>query len=138
MTQPEFDALIASLNDHADSIVARKRPDYTRENVDVLANFKETAEMAGITPLQCWMVHFYKQFSAIARAVKNPESTPSEPLKDRFADMWNYLQLGWALLREDRRSHELICIKCGHILRNGEVGRTDGLNVYCKACYENK
>lgn len=100
MTQQEFDKTIEQLNNLADGIVARKRPDYTRENTDVLANFKESASMAGITPLQAWMVHMHKQFSALSRYVKNPTCNPSEPITDRFADLRNYLQLGYAIYEE--------------------------------------
>jgi len=101
MTQTIFNTYINDLNSFADSIVAAKRPDYTRENTDVLSNFKETAAFCGITPLQAWLVHFYKQFSAVARFVKNPDATPSESLDSRFADMRNYLQLGYAILKEE-------------------------------------
>lgn len=100
MTQNIFDQHIEQLNDLADSIVSAKRPDYTRENPDILANFKETADFCGITPMQAWGVHFFKQFSAVMRMVKNPDGTPSESLDSRFADLRNYLQLGYAIYKE--------------------------------------
>lgn len=100
MTTKEFDEIILNLNNRADAIVSAKRPDYTQESSDVLANFKEAALAAGISPLQVWLVHFHKQYSAVARYVKNPDCTPSEPLTDRFADLRNYLQLGYALLND--------------------------------------
>lgn len=102
MNQNIFDSLANELNSHADLIIAAKRPDYTRENTDVLANFKETADFCGITPLQAWLVHFYKQFSAVARYVKTPTATPSESIDSRFADLRNYLQLGYALHKEEQ------------------------------------
>ena len=100
MTQTEFDSLVAYLNDHANRIVAAKRPDYTQESDDVLQNFKDAAAQAGITPLQVWLVHFHKQYSAVARFAKNPSCSPSEPIINRFADLRNYLQLGFALYTE--------------------------------------
>ncbi len=104
MTQTEFDQRIQQLNDFADDIILVKRPDYTRDNTDVLSNFKEAADFCGITPMQVWGVHFFKQFSAVMRMVKNPDGTPSESLDSRFADLRNYLQLGYALHKETTRT----------------------------------
>lgn len=100
MNSTEFNKVVKQLNDTADTIVSQKRPDYTRQSSDVLNNFKEAAEMAGITPLQAWMVHFQKQFSAISRFVANDDCQPSEPIESRFADLRNYLHLGYALFLE--------------------------------------
>jgi hypothetical protein len=100
MTLEEFDKVAASLNDLADQIVVKKRPDYTQQDTDVLANFKRAAHDAGITPLQAWLVHFQKQYSAVARYVANPTCEPSESITSRFADLRNYLQLGFALYNE--------------------------------------
>lgn len=99
-----FEDTIQILNDHADKIVAKKRPDYTQESVDVLANFKNAAQEAGITPMQAWLVHFHKQYSAVARYVKHPNADVSEPMIDRFADLRNYLQLGFALMRDESKA----------------------------------
>lgn len=106
MTQVTFDKLVKILDNHADKIIERKRPDYTQENEDVLHNFKRAAEEAGITPLQVWLVHFHKQYSAVARFMKNPSAQASEPTVDRFADLRNYLQLGYALLAEHEGAQE--------------------------------
>lgn len=100
MNAEDFNKLVKQLEATADGIVAAKRPDYTQESQDVLQNFKDAAILAGITPLQAWMVHFQKQFSAIARYIKNPSCNPSESIESRFADMRNYLHLGYALVRE--------------------------------------
>lgn len=100
MTQTEFDQTTDGLTRHADSIIDAKRCDYTEQNVDVLHNFKASAVAAGITPLQAWLVHWHKQSSAVSRFIKNPSIPPSEPMLSRFADLRNYLQLGYALMVE--------------------------------------
>lgn len=101
MNLTEFDKVVKHLDKIADEIVAAKRPDYMQESADVLQNFKDAAAEAGITPLQAWSVHFHKQRSAISRYIKNPTCRPSEPIELRFADLRNYLQLGYALHLED-------------------------------------
>ena len=100
MNAEQFDKLRKELADLSESIAAAKSPDYTQGNVDVLANFKKAAEEAGITPLQSWLVHFHKHYSAILRAAKNTSATPSEPVICRFADLRNYLDLGLALFAD--------------------------------------
>lgn len=105
MTQQEFDETVGSMHQYAADIVRQKRPDYTQESSDVLANFLTAAHDAGITPLQAWLVHFQKQYSAVARFVKNPTAIPSEPMIGRFGDLRNYIDLGFALMTE-RRTHE--------------------------------
>lgn len=100
MTQTEYDIAVQELTVLADGIVKAKRPDYTRESPDVLSNFKVSGDMAGITPLQAWAVHYYKQMSAIFRFAKNPTCNPSEPIASRFADARNYIDLGYALYRD--------------------------------------
>lgn len=97
---PEFEKVVASLRIRADEIVGLKRQDYTQHSKDVLANFKRAAEHAGITPMQVWLVFFNKHYSAVASYVQKPLSQTSEPIIDRFADLRNYLDLGWALIND--------------------------------------
>lgn len=100
MNQTTYDTTCQELLDAARKIVEAKRPEYTQDNADVLHNFKQSGEAAGITPLQAWVVHMEKQYSAVCRAVKNPAATPSEGIQSRFCDLINYLQLGYALFVE--------------------------------------
>lgn len=102
MTQGEYDGYTEMLKTMADDIARAKRPDYTRGNADVLHNFRESAEIAGISMLQAWLVHFHKQFSAVARYAKNPEAKLSEPIDSRFCDLYNYIQLGYAIMQEEK------------------------------------
>lgn len=100
MSPTTFEKHCNDLKEIADQIVAAKRPDYTQGNPDVLHNFKAAAERAGITPLQAWLVHFEKQYSAICKMVKDPNGRFSESAQSRFADLHNYLFLGWGLVNE--------------------------------------
>lgn len=100
MTQEQFDIVVGMLNAEAGAVSDAKRPDYTIGNQDVLHNFKETARIAGITPLQAWLVHFYKHTSAVAKFVQRPYEPTSEPMHLRFVDLKNYIELGFALYKE--------------------------------------
>ena len=44
MTQQEFNKIVKQLNDFSFDIMNNKRPEYTNESIDVLENFKSTAE----------------------------------------------------------------------------------------------
>jgi hypothetical protein len=106
VTGAEFETVVSEMHTLASDIASAKRPDYTQESSDVLQNFKDGAKDAGIRPMQDWMVHFQKQYSAICRMVKNPAGTPSEPIIARFADLRNYLDLGYALYVEESTSRQ--------------------------------
>jgi hypothetical protein len=95
-----FTTEIENLHRMAQTIAEKKRPDYTQGATDVLANFKDAARDAGITPMQAWAVHFQKQYSAVCRWAKKPDASLSEPLDSRFADLLNYIGLGYAIYRE--------------------------------------
>ena len=91
----------------ADGIMDAKQPEYTNNHVDVLHNFKSSAERAGIDPLQCWIVFLDKQVQSIITNAKNPNMLKAEPIESRYADAINYLVLGLALTIDRNKSlHE--------------------------------
>ena len=100
MTQEQFNEVYDTLYNHAMSIREAKQPEYTLESADVLNNFKESARRAGVTPLQVWSIFFDKQLSSIQAHIKNPDLKQAEPLSSRFADLYNYLLLGYCLFQE--------------------------------------
>ncbi len=110
MTQTEFEEQCATLHNVAASIVAAKRAGYTQGNSDVLKNFKDTATATGTSPLQVWGVHFYKQLSAVMSYAKDPTIRQGETIESRFADLLNYVQLGYALYVEDGSKDQQIHI----------------------------
>lgn len=83
------------------AIAKSKRPAYTRESLDVLYNFKDTAEDIGIDPLQVWYVFARKHWDCLTAAAKNPNTPQAESLQSRVCDLINYSILLLALL-EDR------------------------------------
>lgn len=108
MTIKAYTEGTAAFVETCNEIAARKRPDYTQMSADVLANFKDAARDAGITPLQAWLVHFQKQYSAVARFIKTygkeGAPPPSESVLSRYADLYNYILLGYALYRESEHT----------------------------------
>jgi hypothetical protein len=100
MTQEEFKRTNNYLHESAQEIRSVKQPEYTLENIDILNNFKQSAIRAGIDPMQVWSIFFDKQLSSIQAHIKNPNLVQAEPLDSRWADLYNYLLLGFALYKE--------------------------------------
>lgn len=99
-TQAVYDQIAAELITRAAEIETAKRPDYTVGDVDVLKNFKACAADAGITAEQAWIIYAKKHWDAIRMIMREPNRKYSEPPRERFADLLNYLKLGYALWRE--------------------------------------
>jgi hypothetical protein len=100
VTQAEYDAVAGDLMALAQSIEDSKRPGYTVGAEDVLANFKRTADRAGVDVGQAWAVFFLKHIDAILSIMTRPDLPQAEEPPGRFADAINYLRLGYALLHE--------------------------------------
>lgn len=101
MTQEEFIRVIKNgLYESAAEIRSTKQPEYTMESPDILNNFKQSAKRAGVTPMQVWSIFFDKQLTSIQAHIKNPDLVQAEPLDSRWADLYNYLLLGFALYKE--------------------------------------
>ena len=77
-----------------------KGPEYTQENRDILANFKNTAERLNTVPLKVWGAFFDKQISSIYAHLNNANLKKAESIESRFADIINYCHLGLALFKE--------------------------------------
>ena len=65
MTQSEFNKLSKALDFMCKDIMKSKGPEYTQEDKDILANFKNTASILNTTPLKVWGAYFDKQLSSI-------------------------------------------------------------------------
>lgn len=101
MTQKEFAKIIKEeLYVTASDIRNAKEPEYTMESADILNNFKQSAKRSGVTPMQVWSIFFDKQLTSIQAHIKNPDLKQAEPLDSRWADLYNYLLLGFALYKE--------------------------------------
>lgn len=102
MTTQDYDKVADGLLAVAREIETSKRPGYTLGDTDVLANFKRTAERAGISVGQAWTVFFMKHIDAITSIMSRPDLPVSEEPEGRFADAVNYLRLGFAILQEQK------------------------------------
>jgi hypothetical protein len=100
MKKKDFKIVVDELHEMSRKIRIAKEPEYTMESSDVLNNFKKAASRAGITPLQVWSIFFDKQLSSIQAHIKNTNLPEAEPLDSRWADLYNYLLLGFALYKE--------------------------------------
>ena len=103
MTQSEFNRLTKALDFMCKDIMKSKGPEYTQEDKDILANFKNTASRLNTTPLKVWGAYFDKQLSSIYAHLNNANLKQAETIESRFADIINYCHLGLALFKERQR-----------------------------------
>ena len=103
MTQREFTKLSKALDYMAKDTMKSKGPEYTQEDKDMLANFKNTASRLNTTELKVWGVFFDKQISSIYAHLNNVNLKKAESIESRFADIINYCHLGLALFKERSR-----------------------------------
>ena len=100
MTQSEFNRLTKALDFMCKDIMKSKGPEYTQEDKDILANFKNTASRLNTTPLKVWGAYFDKQLSSIYAHLNNANLKQAETIESRFADIINFCHLGLALFKE--------------------------------------
>ena len=100
MTQKEFNIISKELKQKANKIMYSKGPEYTNESLDVLRNFKTTANRLDVSELRVWGVFFDKQVQSVLAHLKNANLKKSEPIDSRFCDVMNYCLLGYALFVE--------------------------------------
>lgn len=108
MNQKEFIETKKYILEKALDIMNAKQPEYTNKSIDVLHNFKSTAESIGITPMEVWAVFFNKHIQAILSHAGDPYMHQAEPIDSRYADAINYLFLGFAMLVEDQSKKDII------------------------------
>ena len=100
MTQREFTKLSKALDYMAKDTMKSKGPEYTQEDKDILANFKNTASRLNTTELKVWGAFFDKQISSIYAHLNNANLKKAETIESRFAEIINYCHLGLALFKE--------------------------------------
>ena len=103
MNSIKFNEIAKDLELLAKNIMNKKGPEYTQQDKDVLANFKNTAYKLDITPLKVWGAFFDKQVSSVYAHVNNKDLKKAESIESRFADIINYCHLGLALFKERSR-----------------------------------
>lgn len=108
MNSKTYKQISKQLDQAAKDIMKGKQPEYTNNNKDVLHNFKSSAEMLGLQPIEVWAVFFHKHVQAIMSHAHNPGMNQAEPIESRYADAINYLHLGFALMKERDCKVEII------------------------------
>lgn len=93
-----YDDVFTHLIAEAQAIVVAKRPSYTAESEDVLANFRRIANITGLTPGQVLTVYMMKHVLSVCSSLTKSTVADPEPILGRFADAVNYLALGYAML----------------------------------------
>lgn len=101
MLRSEVISLLKYLSDKELVINDTKGEEYAIGNEDALNNFKQVAEMIGVTPLQVCLVYTYKHFCAIASHAKRGEVL-SEPIEGRIVDLRLFAALYLALVQEEK------------------------------------
>ena len=100
MTSIEFNKLANELDKLAKDIMNKKGPEYTQQDLDILANFKNTGDRLNTSPLKIWGAFFDKQITSVYAHLNNANLKKAESIESRFADIINYCHLGLALFKE--------------------------------------
>jgi len=100
MNQSDFNLHCQNLIDEAEKIRNAKQPEYTKLSADVLANFKNSGKNLDVPALYVWSIFMDKQLSSVQAHIKNPNLERAEPIESRYADLYNYVLLGYALFKE--------------------------------------
>lgn len=102
MTQEQFNQCKEDLASLRRSEQDNKQAAYTHHSEDVLANFKIISRVTGMTPLQ--VLNVYKAKHDIAFSTYVNMGLEAEPVETRIADLMNYCELAYALIREIKAS----------------------------------
>ena len=100
MTFEEMELIEAGVFSKVREIRESKGREYAHDE-DTLADFKEVAEEAGITPLQCWLTYVKKHERAIDTFVREG-ATKSESIQERILDVVVYHILLLGLVKDLR------------------------------------
>ena len=98
MTRDEFMEMIEEFSKERYAIQTSKGEAYSGKD-DALDNFKRNAKNLGVSPLVVWNIYFSKHIDAINSFIRG-EYSDTEPIKGRFMDAINYLELGYGLIED--------------------------------------
>lgn len=128
MTQAEFRDVQTELARLAGGVAEEKRADYAKD-YDVLDNFKLVSDIAGLGDrgaLLVWLVYFAKHVVAVGKYAGGQDLV-GESVASRFADLFNYVQLGYALMKEFEAGRDT-----GEIVDIGAVENSPLLELFEK------
>lgn len=102
MDKKEFKNLLTDVFNIIGKLTETKGEEYAGSS-DQLANFRRSAQDAGISAEQAWLVFFNKHADAIKYHIRRPRNAayyPSEPIEGRAVDAILYLILFIAIQRD--------------------------------------
>ena len=105
MTKKDFNKFIRKFHKSQEKLLITKGHDYTQGSDDRLLNFKEVAQLTGMTPIQVWGIYWLKHVFAICTYIKFGKVS-SEAIEGRFLDEANYNLLGLALIDESSKTRK--------------------------------
>lgn len=79
------------------NVLEAKGADYAWKG-DRLSNFREIATLLGVHPMEVWAVYMMKPLIPLLKMAIHGK-LESEPWEDRFVDVHNYADLGYAIMR---------------------------------------
>lgn len=100
MIKSEFQKVLESVFSSMRNLTQTKGEEYAGSE-DQFANFKRSAEQAGITKHQVWLVFFNKHMDSIKYFVKNGKLESTESIQSRIDDAILYLILLRGMIEED-------------------------------------
>jgi len=98
----QFEKLRNELNQLCEDLLLKKGNDYTDQQ-DRLYNFREVAKLLGVSPMLVWSIYATKHFIAVLNYAKNG-TLESEKIEMRLADLRNYVDLAYGLIKSDNDS----------------------------------
>lgn len=125
-TKQQFQEIMEDTFETLRELTATKGEEYSG-NQDQLANFRRSANDAGITPAKAWLVFFNKHIDAIKFHVKNLAVRLSEPIEGRIDDAILYLLLYKAYVIESKRR-----VSIDKVPADTQLGRA---NPRCEWCH---
>jgi len=115
MTPERFEQLVKEFLDESANVMLRKRAEYS-PSADVLQNFKEVSYFSEgfFTPSKIAFIFLMKHIQSIKEAIRTgnydwvwQKENGGEGLKQRIADVINYMLLIAAALEEEQKYKEL-------------------------------
>lgn len=99
MSPDERRAIVESMFKQCRELLETRGADYSRNEPDVLSNFKRCAQDLDMRAVEIAWVYARKHLDSIVSYIKT--GTSSEPIESRVADAINYLLIIYCLLREE-------------------------------------
>jgi hypothetical protein len=109
MTHKAFEALVEEQFEEMRSMGYAKGIEYSNNEADRLANFKEVGIEAGVDAQVVCYLYLMKHMRAIASYVKHGKGFSNEPIEGRIRDAQLYLALLNALIVDQRPQGEPVC-----------------------------